>query len=104
MNSGLLYVYVFSYGIVVPKSVVASRVPSHAFGAGGINLACPTIDGAAGTQCGGHYTGSCANTQANCVCDATHAGIACEEDITATYTESFSFSGKLAGMAKKVYK
>jgi hypothetical protein len=95
----MIYVYTFGYGMIVPQSFAAFRTPSHAFGAGEIIAVgannCPS-NTVTGLMCSD--TSSNANDctgKGYCTCSTTTAGLACEETIHKTYTNSFSFDEKI---------
>jgi hypothetical protein len=107
-ETGMIYVYTFGYGMIVPQSFAAFRTPSHAFGAGvviavGANN-CPS-NTVTNLMCSG------ASSNANdctgkgyCTCTTSTAGLACEETIHQTYTNSFSFNEKILPEKKIIVK
>ena len=116
-NSGVNYIYTFGYGYYVEESYISYRTPSHAFGAlttfsdnPSSNWACPA-NPATGTACSGNeVSGSTKCTsvstavplQPNCECKSGFAGLACEETITKSYTNDFSYSSKSTNQYDKV--
>lgn len=107
-ETGMIYVYTFGYGMIVPQSFSAYRTPCHTFGAGVI-IAVGTNDCPNNTSTGVKCSAASSNAdvctgKGYCTCSATTAGLACEETITETYTSGFSFSKKTATMGKIIVK
>jgi hypothetical protein len=107
-ETGMIYVYIFGYGMIVPQSFAAFRTPSHAFGAGVIIAIaannCPS-NTVTSLACSGESTNADDCTgKGYCTCSTSTAGLACEETIHKTYTNSFSFDEKILPGKKIIVK